>query len=170
MKSRLTVAISSLMLIACSAMIGTVARAAPSTMTAQSCRSAVQTFYAWYLPHPDWLTVVSAKPPFLSAQLVQLLKADRAATVKTGDEGLDFDPFLNAQNITKHVFVGTATVHGTTCTLPIYPFHTSAQPGKPPIVAALAVQNRRWVFTDFTYDFGSDLIKTLKTIAAQRAH
>src|SRR5689334_19920193 len=67
----------------------------------------VQRFYDWYVPlaiksdsTPSWNQVLRYRGSSLSSELVRRLREDADAQAKVKGEmvGLDFDPFLNAQD------------------------------------------------------------------------
>lgn len=71
----------------------------------------VQHFYDWYLPialHdkklPAFTLAITHKPTLFDATLLRALRDDAAAQAKAVGEidGLDFDPFLNAQDPPAH--------------------------------------------------------------------
>lgn len=91
----------------------------------QDCGHFVQQFYDWYVAKENALTkrnsqesalevALREKGSSFSPELVKGLKEDLAASKKSSGEivGLDFDPFLNAQDVAERYFVGKTTPKG----------------------------------------------------------
>src|SRR5215472_11763578 len=100
--------IAALVLIAGAAMTPACFGAGGEGTEARSAQKFVQDFYVWYLKeekkeHKEDLSTFAfkTKPQWFSDALIQGLKEDEAAQAKDPGEvvGLDFDPFLNAQDV-----------------------------------------------------------------------
>ena len=87
----------------------------------KSCKTYVQSFYAWYTSKAaqqkessDWDRVLKSKRFTLSPELRRGLKEDADASAKSTDGivGLDFDPFLDAQDEAERYVTGKVTVKG----------------------------------------------------------
>src|SRR6267142_4096168 len=97
--------------------------------TSDSVRTFVQDFYAWYVrkadaggPEANSDVALKLKPSSFSPLLVEALKEDFAAQAQSPDDvvGLDFDPFLNAQDICEHYKLGKITRVGKEYRVEIY--------------------------------------------------
>ena len=136
-----------------------------------ACAQTVREFYSWHLSHPGDYKAIHSRPELFSSELITLMKADEAAQTRPHDEvGLDFDPYVNAQAFPRSFVLGPATEATGTCRVPVYMQFSGPKRTKPNVVAQLRIQNGRWIFTNFSYGSGSDLIKTLYALRADRAH
>lgn len=142
-----------------------------------SAQAFVQDFYTWYLKeekqeHDMDLSdfAVKTKPQLFSAAIIQGLKEDAAAQAKVPDEvvGLDFDPFLNAQDICEPYTTGKVTQSGTTYKVEVFDHCSDSKPGKPAVIAAVEKQGRAWVFVDFYYPGYGDLFSVLRSLKQER--
>lgn len=78
--------------------------AAPATAPGDAAQAGafVQSFYDWYVKAEiDSDAALKKKPAYFSPELTKALKADAVAAAKSPGDivGLDFDPFLNAQDV-----------------------------------------------------------------------
>ena len=150
-----------------------------------SCRDTVQKFYDWYLKsvQPTAKTsmteaAMKAKPSLFDPALREKIVADLRASAKNPSEvvGLDFDPFLNAQDDPEKMAVGNATMKGGNCLVEVYrTSHGKRENKKPDVTPELALRNGQWTFVNFHYPPGSvpednDLLGVLKKLAADRAN
>jgi Protein of unknown function (DUF3828) len=141
--------------------------------TDQSCRSFVQGFYDWYLPHArqsavTYPTALKTKAQLFSPTLLQALKLDYAASKANPNEvvGLDFDPFLNSQDPSPKFSAGKAKVQGTTCSAEVHGITDGVINEE--VHPELSFVNGNWQFTNFRYEQGSDLLSMLKSLKADR--
>lgn len=143
----------------------------------QSAQKFVQDFYTWYLQeekkdHDMALSDVALKmkPKWFSDAIIQGLKEDDEAQAKSPDDivGLDFDPFLNAQDICEPYKTGKVTAAGTTYRVEI--FGTCPEPGskQPDVIAAVEKRDGGWVFVDFYYPEQGDLFSVLEALKKER--
>ena len=88
-----------------------------------------------------------------SPELVKGLKEDLAASKKSSGEivGLDFDPFLNAQDIAERYFVGKITQTGDHYLVEVFGVWEGQKKSNPDVVPELAFENGQWIFTNFHY-------------------
>ena len=148
--------------------------AAPSD--ADSARGFVQAFSDWYVKAgTDSDSALKKKPAWFSAELTQALKADAAAAAKTPDEvvGLDFDPFLNAQEVCAPYKAGEVKQAGGAYEVAVLD-SCPEKPGQPAVLARLVIQGVSWMFTDFIYPARDsqpqeDLLSVLKSLQQERA-
>jgi hypothetical protein len=153
-------------------------------MDEPSCRDFVQQFYDWYvsrvelhlrsrLAGPPSNDVLRFRPQALSAELLQLLKDDIAAQAKVKDElvGLDFDPFLNSQDVISKFEVASVRVKDGRCNAVV----NGIEGGKKQelVMPELTASGGTWVFINFHYgksEFSQDenLLSTLKQLRDER--
>src|SRR5262249_9672149 len=133
-----------------------------SENTQRSCRSFVQNFYNWYLRLAEKEdkdecssdAAIRIKPKAFSSELSRQLKLDSQAQAKVHGEivGLDFDPFLGAQNTAERHSVGKITPRGSTYWAEVYGQWNGKMNVKPDVVPEVAFQNGRWFFVNFHYE------------------
>jgi len=149
----------------------------------ESCRKFVQEFYDWYVsiesrkppPHQPSAQeiVLGRRAEFLSPVLLAALKEDEAASAKNPDDivGLDFDPYLNAQDIAGAYTAGQPVLQGNTYRVPIYQVRGKIQASKPLLFAELSLSGVHWQFVNFHYDVDGkpyDLLSMLKSLREER--
>jgi len=152
------------------------AQASDSSLTAS--REFVQKFYETYVPkalagqpNPPWRLAVDKMSADFDGELVQALKDDLAAQAQAkGDDivGLDFDPFLDTQDPAARYEVGSARQEGKDYLVDVYPVTSGKRSEEPGVVPELAYENGRWVFVNFRYPEGGDLLTLLKQMKADR--
>ena len=139
----------------------------------------VQKFYDWYVPivfkpsKGDSSDVAIAKrgslfdPPLLKA-----LKVDSEAQRKSPGDivGLDFDPFLNAQDPDDKYVVGEVSESGGLYLVSVYGVRKGKRHKKADVVAELKPAKDTFVFTNFRYGDDGDLVAILKQLADDRAN
>lgn len=138
---------------------------------ADSPRAFVEGFYAWYLPralHADtsggWNATLKLMRPKVNLQLAKLLREDAAAQAKCEDLiSLDFDPFLNTQDPAEHYLVGGIVQRGSAYRAEIYRMDSGKGSEKPDVIAEFTRKDGRWLFVNFIYPGGSDLLTLLKS-------
>ena len=145
----------------------------------QSCRKFVQAFYDWYAPkaaadhaEPSPDSALRDKPTAFSSELSRGLKEDSDAQRKVPDDivGLDFDPFLGAQDICAPYSLKRITRTGSKCWVEVYGSSCQKQ-AKPDVVPELEFKDGHWFFVNFHYPaFGkdSDLLTILKDLRKER--
>ncbi len=153
-------------------------------MDEPSCREFVQQFYDWYvsraelhlksrLAGPPSNDVLQFRPQSLSAELAQALKEDIEAQAKVKDDlvGLDFDPFLNSQDVISKFEVAGVRVKDGRCNAVV----NGIEGGKKQelVMPELTASGGTWVFVNFHYgksEFSQDenLLSTLKLLSDER--
>ena len=137
----------------------------------------VRDFYAWYLPAAPGANargldlVLKTRASLFTDNLFRALKQDFDASAKNPDEvvGLDFDPFLAAQDPCERYEVGAATRKGKGYSIEIHGVCAGKKRGKPDVIAELVPKGDSWVFANFRYPVErSDLLKVLKSLREQR--
>src|SRR6202020_115196 len=122
------------------------------------CRAFVQSFYSWY-PKQDINNVAASdrvlrhKKAVLSPALYRGLKEDAEAQAKAKGDlvGLDFDPFLNAQDTASRYDVGKVVCKNGTYWANVYGTWNGKKLKKPDVVPELRNQGGRWIFVNFHY-------------------
>jgi hypothetical protein len=137
----------------------------PTTSSkSEDCGHFVQQFYNWYVATETALmkrnglgsaleVTLKEKESSLSPELVKGLKEDLAASEKLPGEivGLDFDPFLNAQDIAERYVVGNVTPKGDHYWVEVFGVWNGEKNSNPDVVPELAIENGHWIFTNFHY-------------------
>lgn len=127
---------------------------------AKTCRQVAQGFYDWYVPMALKEKEMSSsdvamrdKASLFSPELVRALSEDSQAQRKTEDEivGLDFDPFLNTQDLSEHYVLRNVTAKGDKCMAEVHSVESGRTSPKPDVVAELALKDGKWVFVNFHY-------------------
>jgi hypothetical protein len=150
------------------------------TKTAQpspeSCRKFVQEFYTWYRSNDKTIQdALKKRASSFTPLLTQKLNIDEAASAANPGEvvGLDFDPFLNAQDIPDRCIVGKVTSKDNGYSVEVFEVFSGKKEAKPSVIPELEFKNGQWIFTNFVYpgDKGKsdNLLSVLKTLAADRA-
>jgi len=134
-----------------------------TTNAESAARTFVQDFYAWYAPlatkgthGPAWYTVLDQRPGVLSDTLLHALRDDRDAQAKAVGEivGLDFDPFLAAQDPCERYVVGDTVQAGRTYRVSLFGVCGATRHSKADVVAEVVRRDTSWVFVDFHYPGG----------------
>jgi hypothetical protein len=142
----------------------------PPHYTGESPRAFVEAFYTWYVPRAiaessaaDRLANLRAIRSDLSSQLGGLLEGDYAAQSRCRDMiGIDFDPFLNTQDPNFHYEVGAISRVGARYRAEIFRLVGGRRLEKPDLVAEFIHKGEHWLFVNFYYPEGDDLLKLLK--------
>ncbi len=131
----------------------------------KSCHKFVQSFYDSYFDKlnteitnkhavPAEEQVLKQQLPVLAPELTRLLAEDRKAQdEEPGDiVGLDFDPFINAQDWGGKYWVESVNVDHGICHANVWGIDAGIK--KPVVKPDLKMLNNNWVFTDFFYPEG----------------
>ena len=146
---------------------------AQATISDDSVRAVVQRFYDWYAPMasrvegPAWMEALSRKQFAFAPGLVAALRADSTAEAKSdGDEdGLDGDPFLNAQDPCRRYVAKQVRHRGAAYLVEVLGSGGCAKHTVPDVVVEVVPDGGRLVFTNFHYpDDDSDLLTELKEL------
>ena len=137
----------------------------------------VQKFYDWYVPiahksgdDPSSDRAIAKHGAVFDPPLLRALQDDAEAQRKSPDvDGLDFDPFLNAQDFDDKYVVGDVTEKDGVYLVSVYGVRNGKKHAKPDVVAELKPVKGSFQFTNFRYADG-DLLEILKTLADERAH
>lgn len=139
----------------------------------------VRSFYDWYVPlalrdhqGPAASIVLAHRASAFSSELVTALAADSEAQARAPGEivGLDFDPFLAAQDPCERYEVGGATRRGQSYWVDVYSVCSGKRSEQPDVVAELVARDSSWVFVNFHYPSQprSDLIATFRLLRQGR--
>ena len=139
----------------------------------------VQKFYDWYVPimlkplkEPSSNVAIAKRGSLFDPPLLKALKEDaEAARNSPGDiVGLDFDPFVNAQDPDHKYVAGEVSESGGLYLVNVYSVRKGKRVAKPDVVAELKPANDSFVFSNFRYGTDGDLVQMLKQLADDRAH
>lgn len=152
----------------------------------EDCSQFVQRFYDWYLARENALTkensqksaddvALSEKESVFSSELVRALREDSAASKKSPGEvvGLDFDPFLNAQDVPERYMVGKARRKSDHWLVEVFGLWNGKKNSTPDVVPELVLKNGQWVFVNFHYPdskipINENLVSVLKELKKER--
>lgn len=106
----------------------------------------------------------------LSPGLLAALAADRDASIANDDEivGLDFDPFINAQDVCEAYEARAAVARDTTTDVGVYNTCDWGHPLIPDVIYQLQRHGDRWMVVDLRYGGGQSLLEVLAYYAEQR--
>ncbi len=149
--------------------------------TEKSCRAFVEGFYHWYAAKafaaPEgWLQhVLRQRRSAFSPELLRALEEYSAAPTggKNEIEGLDFDPFLNAQDVADTYLLRNVTQTANTCRAEVYSVLSGKHHVRPDVIPELVWRHGRWVFVNFHYPNRSrqefdNLLDLLKSFRSSR--
>jgi hypothetical protein len=146
-----------------------------------SCRKFAQEFYTWYrraTEHNGYEAVLTSKSSLLDRPLLRALRADLAAQKRTPGEivGLDFDPFLNSQDIADAYTAQGVSQRGDRYFVNVFARTGRQNSTRPAVIPELELQHGKWVFVNFHYpgetprSSGDDLLSILRKLRAERGH
>lgn len=143
----------------------------PSPAAGDHPEAFVQEFYVWYTPlarangdAPAWYTVLRDRPQALTPELLRALRADSLAQARAEGEidGLDFDPFLAAQESCDRYEATSAIGRGTVEEVRVFAVCNGVRSSRPVAVADVVPVNGTWQFTNVYYpEQNSDLRSVL---------
>jgi len=136
----------------------------------KSAREFVQGFYAWYVPiasgdtklTPSDIALNKRRSAF-SDELFQRLKEDSNAQSHCNEiVGIDFDPFLNGQDVAQRYEIGEIKWDGRTYRANVYGIWYGVKDKQSDVVPEFVQSKGRWYFVNFHYpDIGTDLLAIL---------
>lgn len=148
-----------------------------------AARAYVKEFYTWYLPPvgkrkdttPDSVSALANKHFAFSPVLRKALQLDEDAAAKNPGEivGIDFDPFLNAQDVSDSYQPAKVVKKGDVYRVDVFAVNGGKKNARPEVIAEVKKINGRWTFTNFLYGKSSDprdedLLSCLKALKADR--
>lgn len=171
---------SGLFLIACALMAPACMGADEQFSDSISAQAFVQKFYDWYLQEgkreqamDPLVSALKEKPELFDAPLAKALNEDLAASAKSPDEvvGLDFDPFLNAQDTCDPYTTGKVSRDGDSYQVQVFGHGCSDQkPGQSDVTAVVKEKRGSWMFVNFLYPGNGDLLTVLQALKKEREH
>lgn len=159
---------------------GTVSQSQETVGDGAACANFVQKFYDWYFAKANqkdmklspFEIAVQQRSQLFSPELIKELKEDLRVSAKSPGEvvGLDFDPFLNAQDVATRYGLGKATSRNGKWYVPVYGTWNGKKNAKPDVVPELTCNNGKWIFTNFDYEGPpkSNLLAVLKQLREER--
>jgi hypothetical protein len=156
--------------------------ATPALSPEQSCKAYVQKFYDWYLPvfahggnEPSDKRAINSKRFGFDKELRKRLLEDLQASAKVSGEvvGLDFDPFLAAQDTSDRYLVRRAEMRNDHCWASVAAIQSGQKINDADVLPELTLRDGRWVFVNFHYPSqdsvkADDLLSLLKRLAEDR--
>ena len=156
---------------------GTVRAQSDPRPSAAAATRAAASFYAWYVsiarsdPGPAMRAVRERRAQFSTA-IVDALRADSLATAQGGEEidGLDADPFLNAQDPCEEYRPVRTIRRGRAYLVDVRGTGRCATHDAPDVTVAIVWRAARPVFVNFLYSrsAGDDLMWRLHELADRR--
>lgn len=136
-----------------------------------SARAFVEGFYRWYVPQAlgnsasaAWVLALERRPTAFDGDLARLLRGESAAQARCAELiGIDFDPFLDTQDPADAYAVGKISRRGHHYWAPIFALQNGRRSDKPDVRVELADDNGRWLFVNFHYPDGTNLLKLLRS-------
>lgn len=136
-----------------------------------AAKNFVQDFYDWYVPlsaksdgtQPD-MVALNQKGQSFDHELGRALRADLARQARTPGEivGIDFDPFLNAQDLTGQYVAGAVhPIHGR-FRVDVWSRDVTNGPDKVVVIAEVVRRHGTWQFTNFYYPKNGNLKSILR--------
>lgn len=152
---------------------------ADATTPEESCRAFVQDFYNWYAQKAANETTnvsmlalaVKDRSSDFSPELFQALKEELAAEKKDdGDVWIDFDVFLNSQDVADRYEAGSPGRRDKTYWVEVYGIWSGKKRSKPDVVPELELKRGQWTFVNFHYGErkGQDLLNVLRSVREDR--
>ena len=129
-----------------------------SSAQADSARRVVQRFYDWYVPRAAnprgrdmYMLAATRGPVSFDPELVRWLRIDSTARARAKDEvdGLDGDPYLNAQDPCKTYSAQSAEPSGQSFLVGVLGRGGCATHTRSDIVVELGRRNGRWTILEF---------------------
>jgi hypothetical protein len=147
------------------------------------CRSFVQKFYDGYLTFAkkehqgaSCDLVLKSRPALFSREIRRQMAEDSAAQAKNKEEivGIDFDPFLAAQDFADRYVAKTITRKGPGYLVEVHTINGGKPSSGPNVVPELVRSGKGWRFVNFHYPDAekpahkSDLLTVLKELRDER--
>ena len=145
--------------------------------TLQAVHDFVQGFYDWYVALVQHAargnpieSALNDKRPLFSDAIVTALQADMDAQAKSPDDivGIDFDPFLAAQDECWPYKVGRVKQTGGSYQAEVFGSCSNPHPEEPDVIVEVEKLNGTWVFVNFLYPGNTDLLSELRTLKEER--
>ena len=139
----------------------------------------VQDFYTWYASmtskdheEPAFTVALKLKGSLFSAELARALSEDASAQQKSTGEivGIDWDPFVNAQDSESRYVVGKIRQKGDRFFADVHGVRAGKKRSEPDVTAELMKVKGHWVFVNFHSPDTGDLLSVLNTLSNERQH
>ncbi|MFN8012262.1 MAG: hypothetical protein U0P81_12905 [Holophagaceae bacterium] len=144
---------------------------------ADAARKAAQAFYDWYAPmamksskEPAFERALRERSAALSEDLAKALAADAAAQRAVPDDivGLDWDPFLNAQDSYPRYQTGTVTAKEGAFLVAMHGVVSGKRIGEAVFVVEMVPKGGRYLLANVRGAKGGDLMTSLRQLAEER--
>jgi len=150
-----------------------------ATSDSGGARDFVQSFYDWYVPISHRASsdrpaeiVLGERSSAFDSTLARELKEDSDAQSRANGDivGLDFDPFLSAQDPCERYEVVGVRKNGESYLASVRGIGGCENHGETDVDAEVIARDGAWVFTNFHYPRlgGSDLLTTLQKLREDR--
>ncbi|HVY24496.1 MAG TPA: hypothetical protein VG962_14200 [Steroidobacteraceae bacterium] len=149
-----------------------------SSMDTNAAGAFVQDFYDWYAPFANqrknqlpWEDAVDIKSGLFAKKLLIAFKLEKHAFANPDGTytGLDSDPFLNTYHPCEHYLAGNILVYEKNYRVAIQPICNGKLQPEPVAFAEVMLKKDHWLFTNFYYPEGQDLLHVLKNLRKQRS-
>ncbi|HTW34282.1 MAG TPA: hypothetical protein VMD53_06670 [Rhizomicrobium sp.] len=130
-----------------------------------------QDFYDWYgkvalsdAKDPAWVVALKLRKTDFDPELTRLLKEDADAQAHCGElVGLDFDPILNSQDPADHYVAGKLVRKRRRYLIEVLAVRNGTKSTTPDVTAEFSGDGRHFVFINFHYPDGGDLLSILRS-------
>lgn len=153
------------------------AQPAPAPPEAEAARKAAQAFYDWYAPmamknakEPAFERALRERKAALAEELAKALAADAAAQKAVPDDivGLDWDPFLNAQDSYPRYVAGAVKPDGKGFLVAMHGVQGGKKGAETLFVVEMVPKDGKFVIGNVRGPKGGDLMASLKQLAEER--
>ncbi len=153
------------------------AQPAPAPPEAEAARKAAQAFYDWYAAmamksskEPAFERALREKRAALTEDLAKALAADAAAQKAVPDDivGLDWDPFLNAQDSHPRYAAGAVRAEGKGFLVAMHGVTGGKKGAEVLFVVEMVPKGGTFVIGNVRGPKGGDLMTSLKGLAEER--
>jgi hypothetical protein len=143
----------------------------------EAARKAAQAFYDWYAPmamksskEPAFERALREKRAALGEELAKALAADAAGQKAVPDDivGLDWDPFLNAQDSYPRYAAGAVTAKGGAFLVAMHGVASGKRNAEVALLVEMVAKDGRYVIVNIRAEKGGDLMASLKGLAEER--
>jgi len=150
------------------------------SMRQSGCREFVQNFYTWYqraAEHSGYEVAIDKRPGQFGSELLRALRTDNAAQKRSPGEivGLDFDPFLNSQDVADRYDAKRVSRRGNRFFVDVFARQGSEKILHAAVTPELRIEHGKWVFVNFHYGGDAsrsgpnDLLSVLRKLRSERA-
>lgn len=153
------------------------AQPAKAPSESEAARKAAQAFYDWYAPmamknakEPAFVRSLRERKAALTEELAQALAADAAAQKAVPDDivGLDWDPFLNAQDSYAKYVAGEVKAEGKGFLVAMHSVQGGKKGAEVLFLVEMVLKDGKFVIGNVRSPKGGDLVSSLKQLAEER--